>query len=497
MKFIIIHPEDNAAVAIEEIKQGETLDINGQPVTIKNDIKPGHKFAILPIKQNQNVIKYGYEIGHASANIEQGEWIHSHNLKTNLSDIINYSYNPVLQSGAKNGGAVPTFMGYKRKNGKVGTRNELWIINTVGCVNSAAEKIAKICNDKFKGENFDGAFTYTHPYGCSQLGDDLDDTRHVLSGLIKHPNAGAVLVLGLGCENNQLSSLIKQIGAYDPERLSYFNSQEVGDEIDEGVNRAEKLFEAMSRDKREEVPISELVIGVKCGGSDALSGITANPLVGRITDMLTQYGGSVIQTEVPEMFGAEQQLMNRAKNEKVYKQIVAMINNFKEYFKSNNQPIYENPSPGNKEGGITTLEEKSLGAIQKGGKAVINQALDYCSPITEKGLALMNAPGNDGVSSTAMTAGGAAILLFTTGRGTPLGFPVPTIKISTNSSLYERKKTWIDFNAGVLVEGKTDMNEASKNLLDYIIAVASGKERTRNEINGFKEIALWKKGVTL
>ncbi|HEX3074941.1 MAG TPA: UxaA family hydrolase, partial [Ignavibacteriales bacterium] len=385
---------------------------------------------------------------------------------------------------------------YRRKNGKVGTRNELWIINTVGCVNSAAEKIAKICNEKFKRDNFDGAFTFTHPYGCSQLGDDLEDTQHGLSGLIKHPNAGAVLVLGLGCENNQLKTLINGLNYYDPDRLSYFNSQEVSDEIKEGIARAEMLFEAMKDDKREEVPVSELVIGVKCGGSDALSGITANPLVGRITDMLTQYGGSVLQTEVPEMFGAEQQLMNRAKDERTYKRIVDMINNFKEYFKSHNQPIYENPSPGNKEGGLTTLEEKSLGAIQKGGKAVITQVLDYCSPITEKGLALMNAPGNDGVSSTAMAAGGAAILLFTTGRGTPLGFPVPTIKISTNTPLYEKKQTWIDFNAGVLVEGAS-MENVSKQFMEYIIAVASGKEQTKNEINGFKEIALWKKGVTL
>lgn len=496
MKYIIIHPDDNAAVALEDLSQGDTLDVNGKLLTLKNDVRRGHKFAIAPIKANQNVIKYGYEIGHAVSDMEPGEWIHSHNLKTNLNDIIEYSYNPVPVKKEQRGSSVPVFMGYRRKNGKVGTRNELWIINTVGCVNSAAEKIAKICNEKFKRDNFDGAFTFTHPYGCSQLGDDLEDTQHVLSGLIKHPNAGAVLVLGLGCENNQLKTLINGLGYYDPERLSYFNSQDVSDEIEEGIARAEKLFEAMKDDKREEVPVSELVIGVKCGGSDALSGITANPLVGRITDMLTQYGGSVLQTEVPEMFGAEQQLMNRAKDERTYKRIVDMINNFKEYFKSHNQPIYENPSPGNKEGGLTTLEEKSLGAIQKGGKAVITQVLDYCSPITEKGLALMNAPGNDGVSSTAMAAGGAAILLFTTGRGTPLGFPVPTIKISTNTPLWEKKKTWIDFNAGVLVEGAS-MQEVSKQFLDYIISVASGKEQTKNEINGFKEIALWKKGVTL
>lgn len=496
MKYIIIHPDDNAAVALEELKQGETLDILGKPLVIKQDIRPGHKFAIAPIRANHNVIKYGYEIGHAVEDIQPGEWIHSHNLKTNLSDIVEYSYSPVQSKTAKNDGTIPVFMGYRRKNGKVGTRNELWIINTVGCVNSAAEKIAKICNEKFKRDNFDGAFTFTHPYGCSQLGDDLSDTQNVLSGLIKHPNAGAALVLGLGCENNQLSSLIKQLNYYDPERLSYFNSQDVGDEIEEGVKRAEKLFEAMKNDKREELPLSELVIGVKCGGSDALSGITANPLVGRITDMLTQYGGGVLQTEVPEMFGAEQQLMNRAKDEQTYKRIVDMINNFKEYFKSHNQPIYENPSPGNKEGGLTTLEEKSLGAIQKGGKAVITQVLDYCAPISEKGLALMNAPGNDGVSSTAMAAGGAAILLFTTGRGTPLGFPVPTIKISTNTALYEKKQTWIDFNAGVLVEG-VSMQDLSKQFMDYIISVASGKEQTKNEINGFKEIALWKQGVTL
>ncbi|HEX2982815.1 MAG TPA: UxaA family hydrolase, partial [Ignavibacteriales bacterium] len=294
MKYIIIHPDDNAAVALEDLSQGEMFEVRGKRITLANDVRRGHKFAIAPIKANQNVIKYGYEIGHAVNDIEPGEWIHSHNLKTNLSDIIEYSYNPVPVKKEKSGGSVPAFMGYRRKNGKVGTRNELWIINTVGCVNSAAEKIAKICNEKFKRDNFDGAFTFTHPYGCSQLGDDLEDTQHVLSGLIKHPNAGAVLVLGLGCENNQLKTLINGLSYYDPDRLSYFNSQEVSDEIKEGIARAEMLFEAMKDDKREEVPVSELVIGVKCGGSDALSGITANPLVGRITDMLTQYGGSVL-----------------------------------------------------------------------------------------------------------------------------------------------------------------------------------------------------------
>ena len=496
-RFIKIHPNDNVVIAIEKILNDEIILVDNNAIKILSDVSHGHKIAIKNIIEGENIFKYGHVIGHASANIKPGELVHSHNLKTNLSDIINYKYEPADFSENKIDSAVPTFLGYKRKNGKVGTRNEIWIINTVGCVNTSAERIAKICNEKFKSQNFDGVFSFAHPYGCSQLGDDLTNTQKVLSGLMHNPNAGGILVIGLGCENNQMKSLLKLASGVEQERIRSFNSQEVKDEIEEGVKLAGELFEAMKADKREECPVSELTLGMKCGGSDGFSGISANSLVGRITDLLSSLNGRIILTEVPEMFGAEQQLMNRAKSKEVYQKIVEMINSFKQYFISHNQPIYENPSPGNKEGGLTTLEEKSLGAIQKGGTSRVNQVLSYGEQITENGLALLQAPGNDGVSSTAMTASGATIILFTTGRGTPLGFPVPTMKISSNSNLFFNKPNWIDFDAGRLLTGEKNIDDLTKELFNLIIETASGKANTKNEINGYKEIAIWKEGVTL
>ncbi len=496
-RFIKIHPNDNVIIALENILKGEVIQVDGRGIKILSEINRGHKIAGKDISSGENIFKYGHIIGHAISNINQGELVHSHNLKTNLSDIIDYKYQPLEIPESKIGFSIPSFLGYKRKNGKVGTRNELWIINTVGCVNTSAERIAKICNEKFKSENFDGVFSFAHPYGCSQLGDDLTNTQKVLSGLMNNPNAGGILVIGLGCENNQLKTFLKLTSNVDSERIRSFNSQEVKDEIELGVKFAEELFEIMKNDRREECPVSKLTLGMKCGGSDGFSGISANSLVGRITDLLSSLNGKIILTEVPEMFGAEQQLMNRANSKEVYQRIVDMINNFKEYFIRHNQPIYENPSPGNKEGGLTTLEEKSLGAIQKGGTSIINQVLNYGEQITEKGLALLQAPGNDGVSSTAMTASGATLILFTTGRGTPLGFPVPTIKISSNSNLFFNKPNWIDFDAGKILSGEKDIEELTKELFSLIIEIASGKIKTKNEINGYKEIAIWKEGVTL
>ncbi len=496
-QIIKINKIDNVVVALEKISSDEKLYLDGKEILIPNNVAQGHKIAAINISEGENIIKYGHVIGQAIAYIKAGEWVHSHNMKTNLSEAVEYNYKPKEFSIDKNLINIPTFLGYKRKNGKVGTRNEIWIINTVGCVNTSANNIAKICNEKFKMESFDGAFSFAHPYGCSQLGDDLVNTQKVLSGLMCNPNIGGVLVIGLGCENNQLQSLLKLTSNVDLERLRAFNSQDVQDEIYEGVKLAGELFDLMKNDRREECPISELILGMKCGGSDGISGISANPLVGRVTDLLSSLNGRIILSEVPEMFGAEQQLMNRAKSEIVFQQIVKMINNFKEYFLIHHMPIYENPSPGNKEGGLTTLEEKSLGAIQKGGSSIITQVLNYGEQINERGLALLEAPGNDGVSTTAMTASGATIILFTTGRGTPLGFPVPTVKISSNSDLYAKKSNWIDFDAGQILTGEKNMNSLTEEFVNLLIDIASGKIKTKNEINGYKEIAIWKQGVTL
>lgn len=493
-RVVRIHPDDNVAVAIDPLEKGSvfSLDRSREAIT---EVPAGHKIALFPIAEGDPVIKYGFPIGRATARIEAGEWVHSHNLATALSGTLDYSWRP-RNTGPDESSVQATFQGYRRANGRVGTRNEIWVLNTVGCVNHAAERIAKLAAERFAGK-VDGVHAFSHPYGCSQLGDDLRNTQLVLGGLMRHPNAGGVLVLGLGCENNQIESLLEVAGNVDRSRLKVFNTQDVMDEIAEGGAGVGELVERMSDDRREEVPASELILGHKCGGSDGFSGITANPLVGRIADRITGMGGGVLLTEVPEMFGAEQVLMNRAKDEQVFREIVAMINDFKEYFTRHGQPIYENPSPGNKAGGLTTLEEKSLGAIQKGGRATVRGVLRYGETATTGGLSLLESPGNDGVSSTAMTVSGATLLLFTTGRGTPLGFPVPTIKISSNSEIARKKPHWIDFDAGSLLDGEATLDSLADDLMRLILDVASGRTVARNEEHGYREIAIWKEGVTL
>ena len=490
-----IHPDDNVAVAVGPLHEGTEVAVDGARVVLAEDIPAGHKLALVPLAPGDAVRKYGFVIGEATSAVLAGMWVHSHNLKTRLSGTLEYAYQPVSRNGTAST-EIPTFMGYRRTNGRVGTRNEVWIVNTVGCVNTAAERIARIASERFAGR-VDGVHAFSHPYGCSQLGDDLRNTQKVLAGLLRHPNAGGVLVLGLGCENNQMDDLLALAGDVDRDRLRWFNTQDVVDEVEEGVDAVAELVARMQGDAREECPASELVLGHKCGGSDGFSGITANPLVGRIADRLTAMGGGVILTEVPEMFGAEQVLMNRAADEGVFHDVVEMVNDFKEYFLRHGQPVYENPSPGNKAGGLTTLEEKSLGAIQKGGAATVRRVLRYGEPAATGGLSLLEAPGNDGVSSTAMVASGATVLLFTTGRGTPLGFPVPTVKISSNSHIAEKKPHWIDFNAGALLDGAATLDELADELFARVLDVASGRVLTNNEKHGYREIAIWKEGVTL
>jgi altronate hydrolase len=497
MKAIQIHEHDTVGVALTTLRAGEAVQIGSHIVLIQEEILAGHKFALRPIALGEAVMKYGHQIGRATSEIPVGTWVHGHNLKTNLSGEESYTFHQSLSPkpafAEKFSGR--TFLGYRRKNGRVGTRNEIWIINTVGCVNGLAEQIAKRAHARYEGI-IDGVFSFSHPYGCSQLGDDLENTQKVLAGLMRNPNAGGVLVIGLGCENNQLKSLLKLANGIDESRLKFFNSQDVADEIDAGLALVAELVEVIQPDRRTPCPISDLVIGMKCGGSDGFSGITANPLVGRISDILSVHGGTAILTEVPEMFGAERLLMNRCDSQETFATLVDMINHFKRYFISHHQPVYENPSPGNKGGGITTLEEKSLGAIQKGGSATVTQILNYGEPVSKSGLALLNAPGNDAISSTAEAASGATMILFTTGRGTPLGFPVPTIKVSSNSEIAKKKPNWIDFNAGALLEG-TSMTSLTDDFFEFILNVASGNTKTNNEKNGYREIAIWKDGVTL
>jgi altronate hydrolase len=493
-RAVRVRPSDDVAVAVDPLEPADVITVGDDSVKIREPIPAGHKIALRALAAGDVVHKYGWAIGRLTAAVQPGDWIHSHNLKTQLEGTLDYTYEPTPRASALP--ATRTWEGFKRADGRVGTRNEVWVINTVGCVNWAAEKIARSANERFAGV-IDGVHAFAHPYGCSQLGDDLGHTRQLLAGLMRHPNAGGVLVLGLGCENNQMDALLAEAGEIDRSRIRFFNTQDVFDEVQSGVAALNELVERMRDDRRETVPASALVLGNKCGGSDGFSGITANPLVGRVADRLTAAGGTVLLTEVPEMFGAERVLMNRAANEPVFDDVVGMVNSFKEYFLRHGQPVYENPSPGNKAGGLTTLEEKSLGAIQKGGASTVTSVLRYGQPVRVPGLALLEAPGNDGVSSTAMVASGATVLCFTTGRGTPLGFPAPTIKVASNSEIARKKPHWIDFDAGRLLDDPGAMDNLADELLDFVLDVASVRTLTNNERNDVREIAIWKEGVTL
>lgn len=488
--YIKISALDNVAVALESLCSGS----NVFGVMTHSDIPSGHKIALIDIPTGESIIKYGYPIGRAVKDIKAGEHIHTHNIKTLLSGTLEYSYQPVPKFVSSKIDRISHFMGYPRKRGNSGTRNEIWIINTVGCVNKTAEILCRRMEKEAEGK-CDGIFNFSHPFGCSQLGQDHKTTQTILADLVHHPNAGGVLVLGLGCENNNIPEFKKVLGAYDKNRVKFLSTQDVSDEIEEGMSLIKDLLEETSTDKRVKCPVSDLVVGMKCGGSDGLSGITANPLLGMFSDALIAEGGSSILSEVPEMFGAETILMNRCINKDVFDKTVCLINDFKDYFKQHNQVVYENPSPGNKDGGITTLEDKSLGCVQKGGRSPVSDVIPYGARVSEKGLTLLNGPGNDIVSTTALSAAGATLILFTTGRGTPLGSVVPTIKVATNSSLAQKKRNWIDFNAGSAVE-TSSLEDLKDSFWDFIIEIASGRQ-TRNEENGYREISIFKDGVVL
>jgi altronate hydrolase len=493
-KVIKINYDDDVVVLLEDGKAGEVINIENEVLKLAQDIPKGHKVSIQNINKGQDVLKYGYSIGKAKEDIKVGEWIHSHNLGTGLGEILEYNFKGDAEEVLKEQSDI-TFKGYVRDNGEVGIRNEIWIINTVGCINKTCQLLAKEGN-KLINDKVDGIYHFEHPFGCSQIGSDLENTRKILADLVNHPNAAGVLVVSLGCENNTLESFKEILEPINNDRIKFLKVQDVEDEIEEGRELIGELVGYASKFEREDVNISKLKIGLKCGGSDAFSGVTANPLVGRISNIVAALGGTAIQTEVPEMFGAETILFDRAINKDIFDKSVDLINNFKEYFKRYNQVIYENPSPGNKKGGITTLEEKSLGCVQKSGKAVVIDVLEYGDRATKTGLNLISGPGNDQVAVTVLAAAGAHIVLFTTGRGTPYGGNVPTLKISSNTELYIRKRNWIDFNAGDLIESKNPQ-KIDDEFLKLIIDTASGEYRAKNEINDYREISILKDGVTL
>ena len=493
--YLQINKGDNVVVCLRPINAGEEIKIGNHAVQALRNTPAGHKILLCDTPKDKPIIKYGYPIGRAKENLKAGEWVNENNIQTNLSGTLEYEYHPAIKPLSIEQ-EDRSFKGFMRKNGEVGIRNEIWIVPTVGCVNGIAERLARQLEQETQLKGVDAIHAWHHNYGCSQLGADHENTRKVLRDICLHPNAGAILVLSLGCENNQPEDFMKMLGDYDRERIQLLVTQRVeGDEVEEGMKILRKLYKTAAQDKREEVPVSKLRIGLKCGGSDGFSGITANPLVGEFSDWLIAQGGTTILTEVPEMFGAETILMNRCQTADLFQKTVHLINNFKEYFLSHGEPVGENPSPGNKAGGISTLEDKALGCTQKCGHAPVSGVLEYAERLKTNGLNLLSAPGNDLVASTALAASGCQMVLFTTGRGTPFGTFVPTMKISTNSQLFKSKQNWIDFNAGKLVEG-VDMLTLRNDFIDKIIATANG-EKVKNEMNGYREIAIFKNGVTL
>jgi altronate hydrolase len=485
-----IHPSDNVAVALRPLEPGVTPADLG--VTAAEPIPQAHKLALEAIPAGRPIVKYGCVIGQATQDIPAGAWVHTHNVRTLLDEAADYVYRPEPHTPVESPAA--TFEGYRREDGRVAVRNEIWIMPTVGCVNAIADRIAR-AGQEWVGDSVDAVVAFAHPYGCSQIGDDHENTKEVLAALCHHPNAAGVLVVGLGCENNTMKQFQAALGTWDGRRMRFLVCQDSADELADGRRLVAELAEHARTYRRETLPASELVLGMKCGGSDGMSGVSANPAVGRVADLLTAQGGSVLLTEVPEMFGAEGILFNRCADEAVFGAAVDMIERFKDYYRAYGQPVYENPSPGNKDGGITTLEDKSCGCVQKGGHAVVTDVIGYAQPVRRPGLTLLDGPGNDIVSTTALTAAGAHLILFTTGRGTPLGAPAPTIKIASNSDLAARKPGWIDFDAGTVAAGET-IEGAGDRLFRLVLEVASGRP-TRQEVAGYREIAIFKTGVTL
>jgi altronate hydrolase len=488
-----ITARDDVAVALRDLAAGEQVGMEAVAITLTDAVPRGHKLALRSIEAGEPIRKYGQVIGRATARIARGAHVHAHNLATLLAGVDEYRFVPHASTTMPTTADALTFLGYRRADGRVGTRNEIWILCTVGCVGRTAERIARLATQRCK-DRVDGVYAFPHQFGCSQLGGDLERTRKLIAALARHPNAGGVLILGLGCESNQLAPLLQAIPQSQREHIRTFAAQATTDEVEEGLRLVEELADVAARARREPCPIGALAVGLKCGGSDGLSGITANPLLGHVADRVTRAGGVAILTEIPEIFGAERLLMERAADERVFAAIAQLVNDFKRYFLENGQPVHENPSPGNIAGGITTLEEKSLGAVQKGGHATVTQVLRYGELVERPGLALLESPGNDGISSTALVAAGATIVLFTTGRGTPLGFPAPTLKISSNSPLAQNKPHWIDFDAGRMLTG--DHAALAEDFMRLIVDVASGRA-ARNELNEEREIAIWKDGVTL
>lgn len=482
-----LHPKDNVALALRPLPSGARVSVEGISLFTRDPIPYGHKVALVSIPKGGRIIKYGYPIGRAVRSISPGEHVHVHNTESGRAH--GDTARPVIREESSLIPRFPqdTFLGFRRQDGRVGVRNHVLVMASVHCVNGGVERI---------GREVPGVVALPHIYGCSQLGEDLAQTRRVLEGYVSHPNVGATLIVGLGCEALPTRELVD--GLRDRGyRVELLLLQEIGGSraaVRKGKELAAELLGEVGKLRPEPVPLSELVVGVECGGSDAWSGVTANPAVGAIADALVAHGGTVILSEVTEFIGAEHILAARAISPEVGKAILRAVARREGVAVEMGVDLRgAQPSPGNMEGGLTTIEEKSLGAIVKGGTTPVREFLGYGERPSARGLVVMDTSGNDLESVTGMVAGGAQVVLFTTGRGTPVGNPiVPVIKISSNTPLYERMRDDLDFDAGSILRGEPPTSVAAR-LAALLLEVAGGRP-TQAEVWGHREFAIEPRG---
>ncbi len=509
-KLLQLHPTDNVAVARVQVAAGEEIQLGPVVVRVSEPIAAGHKVAIRPIAAGEAILKYGQRIGLAGTHIDVGSWVHVHNVNAARLET-EYEYCNELIEPSKPAESR-TFMGFRRADGKVGTRNYVALISTVNCSATTARYVAMELakSDLRDFPNVDGVIPLVHKGGCafSFGGEDHQQLNRTLAGFARHPNIAARLILGLGCETAQAGHLqsdhgLMQLGGPSASRSNgplpmVLNIQEVGGvrkTVDRAVGVLRDLLVQANDVRREPIPVSELLVGLECGGSDGASGITANPALGYASDLMVAHGGTAILSEIPEVYGAEQLLTRRSISREVADALLDRIHWWEDYAQRHHASIDNNPSYGNKQGGLTTIFEKSLGAVAKGGTSPLRAVYKYAEPVTERGFVLMDTPGYDPASVTGMVAGGAQVIVFTTGRGSCFGCkPAPTIKVATNTPMFNRMREDMDINAGTILEGAT-VEDVGREIFEMIIATASGRQ-TLSEAQGIgdEEFCPWVPG---
>jgi len=495
---IHLHPTDNVAIARVQLGAGTELRVAGQRLEVKEAISAGHKIALVAIPQGAVVLRYGQVIGRARQPIERGRHVHTHNL---AFEELHFDYEyPSGETPLPARRASPTFLGYPREDGSVGTRNYIAVVAASNCAAHTAEMIARSFDGESLPANIDGVVAFPHGEGCGHtIGPDTAQLRRTLAGVLAHPNVSAAVILGLGCEVNQIEHYLGPNAPRTSRLVGMTLQSSGGTRGAVTAARAEiaRLMEQCSAEQRKEVPASGIVLGLNCGGSDSFSGITANPALGVCSDMLAELGATAVLAETTEIFGAEHLLVRRARNRQVAEKLLSFVQGYKQYLTRFAGSFDDNPSPGNKEGGLTNIIEKSLGAVAKAGTSPLTDAVDYAEPVHTPGFVFMNTPGYDPVSLTGLAAGGCNLIAFTTGRGSAIGFPsVPVLKIASNSHTYRRMQDNMDINAGTIADGEKSVQQVGGEIFEMLLRVASG-ERTRAESLGHQEFVPWRIGPVL